>query len=266
MFNKVVKEGKEMYYGLLRHPDALRYAHIDLSTTGDSMGLAIVHISEMIEDPNTLLKIPKIETDVLLSMIAPKSPDRISFAKIRKFFFELRIMGMKFGKITLDMFQSEDTIQIFTSNQFNVGRRSVDKDDSAYLLTVDLIYEDRLIMYDYPILEREFFNLNHFVETKKVDHPDINDDGSKGDKGISDALVGSIANAVEAEPSYVSARTYTEVVNDIVFSSAIRPEQENSDGWIIPKKINEKTGKPFKLVKILDTDREGIESGLFSSV
>jgi hypothetical protein len=266
LFNETIEEGRKVYRGLKRHPEALRYAHLDYATTGDTLGLAIVHISEMIEDPNTLLRIPKIETDIVLSIIAPKNPDRISFAKIREFFFMLRLMGMRFGKITLDQFQSEDTIQIFTANQFNAARRSVDKDDSAYLLAVDLIYEDRLVMYTYSILEREWFNLNHFTDAKKVDHPDVNEDGSKGDKGVSDALVGSIANAVEAEPSYVTARTNSEVVNDIVFTIGMRPEEKKDESWLVPANYS-KDGRKLKLVRVLDdTERNGIDYGLFSSI
>jgi len=267
MFNKVIESGKASYKGLIRHPEALRYVHLDYATTHDTLGLAIVHIAEMIEDPNTMLRIPKLETDIVLSVMAPKSPDRISFTKIRKFIFELRQMGMRFGKISLDQYQSEDTIQIFTANSFNAARRSVDKDDSAYLQVVDLIYEDRLIMYNYSILEREFFNLNHFVESKKVDHPDVNDDGTRGDKGCSDALVAACANAVEADPSYFAGRTNAEVVGDIVFTLGLRQEAQSDDSWVMPKRIDPKTGKELKLVKVLESgDYGGIDHGLFSSI
>lgn len=53
----------------------------------------------------------------------------------------------------------------------NVGYQSVDRSDKAYLDLVEIMYEHRLKIYDYPILRHELFNLIHYRDKRKVDHP-----------------------------------------------------------------------------------------------
>ena len=72
------RQGKS-FYGLKRHPGAPRFGHIDLSENFDRTGIAIVHNSGWIEDPNTMLRVPTIETDLLLAVEGPNPPDKISF-------------------------------------------------------------------------------------------------------------------------------------------------------------------------------------------
>lgn len=189
-----VKDGK--VGALLRHPNARRYLHIDQSTSHDATGLAMVHISEFVKDPNTLLSVPKVEVDFVLQIIAPKAPDKISIAKVRNFVFWLKSVGVKIGKVTYDQFQSSDSIQIMQVNGIPADLLSVDRDDKQYLQAVDLLNESRLDMYHYEALEAEFFNLDHDLIKRKVDHPEKLETGEKGSKDIADGLVGAIHNCL----------------------------------------------------------------------
>ena len=59
-------------------------------------------------------------------------------------------------------------------------------------------------MYDYPILRHELFNLIHYRDKRKVDHPKTVMDSShsgkgsqEGSKDLSDSLCGAVANCLE---------------------------------------------------------------------
>lgn len=198
LFQEIADErGNFVRWKLRRDPYRPRFVHIDQSTSKDSTAIAITHPSCLVEDPDTLLRVPVVELDLAL-VITPQKNGRkvsiakqISIAKIRKFVFQLRSMGMQFGKLTYDQFQSSDSLQIMIRKGIKADRQSVDRDDSQYLQFVDILTENRFKMYNYPLFKKEFFNLLHDGEKRKVDHPEYNDDGTEGTKDISDAIVGS---------------------------------------------------------------------------
>ena len=189
----------------LRHPERKRYIHIDQSTTTDSTGIASVFIEDLEVDEETGLKKPVIGVDFVLRINPPKPPKKIAIYKIRNFVvFLAKRIGMDIGRVTYDIFNSEESRQILEEMGFNVGYRSVDKTDKAYLDLVEIMYEGRLKMYNYEILRHELFNLIHYRDKRKVDHPaTVNNSTYKGkgsnigSKDVSDALAGSIANLLE---------------------------------------------------------------------
>lgn len=190
---------------LRRHPGALRFVHIDQSTSHDSTGLTISHVSEMVEDESTLLRVPKVEIDLMLIIKPIKQGKKvsiakqISIAKVRKFIFILEAMGMPIGKVSYDQYASADSLQIFVRKGIPAERQSVDRDDSQYLQFVDMLTETRINMYRYLAFEKEFFNLEHDVTARKVDHPVTNEDGTEGTKDISDSAVASVNLALTDE-------------------------------------------------------------------
>jgi hypothetical protein len=221
------KEGGGKFFGLKRHPSALRYAHFDYSTTSCRTGISVVHISHYIEDNNTYLRVPVIETDFNLAIEAPKPPDKISFAKIREFFFSLAAMGMKFGLITLDQYQSEDTIQIFTTRGIETKRVSKGITDAPYVQVVELLYEGRLSHYNYEILSEEWFHLLHDDTTHKVDHPSVYDDGRKAYKDVSDSWVCAVDACIKS--SDANALDYRQAMLDLDPYSHVDPNEDDVD-------------------------------------
>lgn len=199
-----------------------RYIHIDQSTTTDSTGITSVYIDSIIEEEG--VRKPIYGVDFMLRINPPKPPKKIAIYKIRNFVVYLRdVVGINMGKVTYDIFNSEESRQILEELGFNVAYRSVDRNDKAYLDLVEIMYEKRLKMYDYPILRHELFNLVHDRARRKVDHPkttkgntDYSGKGSDvGSKDVSDSLAGAIANALEIDLSKETKRDST--FNDFIF-------------------------------------------------
>lgn len=169
----------------LVHPERPRYIHIDQSTRTDSTGISCVYASDILDTGDGVKK-PVFSVDFMLRINPPKPPKKIAIYKIRNFvIFLSRYMGMKIGRVTYDIFNSEESRQILEEMGFNVGYQSVDRSDKAYLDLVEIMYEGRLRIYDYPILRHELFNLIHYRDKRKVDHPATVKDSTYSGKGAS---------------------------------------------------------------------------------
>ena len=233
-----------------------RYIHIDQSTTTDSTGITSVYIDSIIEEEG--VRKPIYGVDFMLRINPPKPPKKIAIYKIRNFVVYLRdVVGINIGKVSYDIFNSEESRQILEELGFNVAYRSVDRNDKAYLDLVEIMYEKRLKMYDYPILRHELFNLVHDRARRKVDHPkttkgntDYSGKGSDvGSKDVSDSLAGAIANALEIDLSKETKRDST--FNDFIF---INSELVNSgDSQDLVDRMIEK-----EIDDIIDSYSDGI--------
>lgn len=223
----------------LRHPSAPRFLHIDMSTTTCDTGIACVHQAGFETNEALGVMTPRIEVDFMLAVHPPKAPDRIAFYKIRSFIILLKRMGMKIGRVTLDQYQSEDTIQLLTKARVPSGRVSLDRNDKPYLSLVNLLSECRISIYDYEPFKRELFGLDHDRERGKVDHPDVNTDGSAGSKDVSDAVAAAVFTCLEAGGS--SAFERMDALNKIKVSTPESKYGRESDmSWILPKEYRGK--------------------------
>ena len=185
----------------LKHPERPRYMHIDQSYRTDDTGIAMVYVDEVIKDETGVTK-PVFGVDFIIQINPPKPPKKIALYKIRNFVvFLAQRIGVKFGMISYDIFNSEESRQILEEMGLPVKYQSVDRTDKAYLDCVEVMYEQRLRMYDYKIFRNEIFNVVHYRDKRKVDHTKTNADGSVGKKDTADALVGSIQNAIQAKIS-----------------------------------------------------------------
>ena len=97
--------------------------------------------------------------------------------------------------ISYDTFQSAEAVQDLTKSGYPVQFRSVEK-DKPYLDLCDLYYQGRIKHYRNEWYEQELFNLNWYRAQGKVDHPPVKEGGSKD---LSDAVCGSVANALESD-------------------------------------------------------------------
>lgn len=185
----------------LRHPERLRYAHIDLATQ-NLCGLSICHlvgaqiVSGLVKDGEPFEEYRLIvEYDFILTICAGASKP-ISIEKVQNFFFWLRDMcGFRFGKVTADMFQSEQMLQNLESKNFEVDKLSLDRDKSVYH-TWRMGFEERRIR-----LSRNAQMLREAEQLlegdKKYDHP------PDGSKDTSDSAAGSYFNAVNSEETKI---------------------------------------------------------------
>lgn len=218
----------------LKYPERPRYLHIDQSFRTDSTGISCVYVDSIIEEDG--VKKPVFGVDFMLRINPPKPPKKIAIYKIRNFVIYLvNVIGMKIGKLTYDIFNSEESRQILEEMGFNVGYLSVDRTDKPYLDLVEIMYEKRIKLYDYPILRYELLNLLHDRIRRKVDHPKVvTDDGfvdydgkgndgvtgtRVGSKDVSDSLCGAIQNALQSTVSDAEGNNGT--FNDFLMANRI---------------------------------------------
>ena len=179
----------------IKYPERPRFIHIDQSFRTDDTGLACVYVEDIIEENG--VKKPVFGVDFILQINPPKPPKKIAIYKIRNFIIFLgSVLQMNLGMVTYDIFNSEESRQILEEMGYNVGYQSVDRTDKAYLDMVEIMYEGRLHMYDYPVFRKEIFNVVHYRDRRKVDHLKTNSDGSTGTKDTADGLAGAIENAL----------------------------------------------------------------------
>lgn len=172
-----------------------RTAHIDLaySGDGDACGIAMGHVPEMV-DVNGERK-PYIIIDLLLRIKALPGGE-IFLGDIRNWIYMLRdTLKFKLDIITMDGFESTDTMQQLQRKRFNPMYVSVDKDILPYHDLREALYEDRI---DFPpyvvdlhmdsgtmqceILVKELSEL--MDDGRKIDHP------LNGSKDVADAVAG----------------------------------------------------------------------------
>ena len=224
------------------YPERKRYIHIDQSTTTDSTGISCVYIYDVIEDSESGVRKPIIGVDFMLRINPPKPPRKIAIYKIRNFVVYLgKVMGMNIGRVTYDIFNSEESRQILEEMGFNVAYQSVDRSDKPYLDMVEIMYEGRLKMYDYPILRHELFNLIHYRDKKKVDHPKTVKDStysgkgsSEGSKDVADSICGAIQSLLK--DTIADASGSNSMIDDFLkineLNNYIEPDALNADELI----------------------------------
>lgn len=172
-----------------------RAVHIDLaySGDGDACGIAMGHVPAMVDVGGE--RKPYIVIDMLLRIKALPGRE-IFLGDIRAWIYLLRDkLGFKINMVTMDGFESTDTMQQFQRRRFGVEYVSVDKQILPYHDLREALYEDRI---DFPpylteihgesgtqeveILVKELSEL--VDDGKKIDHP------LNGSKDVSDAVAG----------------------------------------------------------------------------
>lgn len=173
-----------------------RVAHVDIAYAADGDALAIVmgHVREMrvIEGERK----PYIVIDFIMRMTAPQGGE-IYLGNMRQVLYSLKDQyKFKLETITLDGFQSQDTIQQLQKRRFNSDYLSMDRQLLPYHDLREAIYESRIEIPPYMVRYRrddtELTNialkeLSELVDNgSKVDHPE------GGSKDVADALAGVV--------------------------------------------------------------------------
>lgn len=180
----------------LINPGSVRHAHIDLALTGDCAGLCIGHVSHRVDvirrrktpdGKEIVFKeiAPYIVIDLILQIIPPLG-DEIEIAGIRQLLYDLSDHGYPLRFISMDSFQSRDSIQQFGRKGFKAEIISVDVNSDPYDAVKTALYENRLDCYEYKVLTDELKSLEKDTSTGKIDHT------KTGSKDCSDALAGVV--------------------------------------------------------------------------
>ena len=171
-----------------------RVAHIDVgfSGDGDALGLAMGHVRRMVEIDGELK--PYIVFDFLYQKTVP-SGHEIFLGDVRHLVYDLKEhFKFKISQVSLDGFQSQDTIQQFNRRRIQSCYLSVDKEKLPYYDLREAIYEGRVAFPPYIVrskyddtkdVEIAVQELSELTdEGKKIDHP------STGSKDVADAMAG----------------------------------------------------------------------------
>lgn len=173
-----------------------RHIHIDLgySPEGDALGMAMAHVEAVVEIENELK--PYIVFDALMRMHAPPGQE-IFIQDVRRIVYDLKEeRGFRIYSITMDGFQSTDSLQQFRKKRYMADYLSVDRSTLPYEDLRDAIYERRVEFPPYvtflrlgdtervEIAVKELMELQY--DGKKVDHP------NQGSKDVADAMAGCV--------------------------------------------------------------------------
>lgn len=154
------------------------YVHLDMSISGDMTGISGVWIKgkKPSRDLDKQEKDLFFELAFSVSIKAPKGR-QISFEKNRNFIRWLREQGFNIKEISTDTFQSYDLNQQLSAEGFNCSIQSVDRVEPnshicrPYQFFKNVIYEQRVDIFEDTTLIEEIVNLERDVSTGKVDHP-----------------------------------------------------------------------------------------------
>ena len=170
-----------------------RHCHIDLGLKHDAAGLAIGHLAgykavsnEQSQSLTTYLPVIAIE---LVLRIVPPPGGEISLEKIRKLLISLRDKyGIPVKTVSFDGFQSVDSRQLLTQENFRCGYMSVEKIE-PWRTFRDAVYEGRVMLAHSEFLLKELAELEQVIKNgkEKVDHRPA------GSKDVADAVCGVAA-------------------------------------------------------------------------
>lgn len=182
----------------LTDPKEDRWVHVDLGATGDACGLAVGHVRRfvVVDREGEKEVLPEIVIDGVLRITPPNSGE-IQFEKVRSIIYTLSANGVKIRWVSYDSWQSRDSMQILRSRGYTTGEVSMDRDNRAYDLTKQAIYDGRLIAPRHETCASEFRGLIRESKKNKIDHP------ADGSKDCSDAVAGVVSGLVTRREIWV---------------------------------------------------------------
>jgi hypothetical protein len=208
--------------------DGPYFAHVDLAKTQDACGLVIGHVVGSINidrgvgpDKRSETR-PVVRIDLALQIIAPPKGE-ITISAVRGLLYQLRELGMEFGKITYDSWGSDESVQTLQSEGFTAEVLSVDRTAEPYMVAKEAIYDGRVECYHMPILEKELTSLIFDARRDKVDHP------PHGSKDVADCFA---AVVFHCEAGFMGGST-SQWADVITISAVSRtsPIDDQDDLW-----------------------------------
>jgi len=173
-----------------RNPYAKRFAHFDPGKSGDSFGLAIVHVAGLLKimssQSDAVEYQPVFDVDFVLEIKG--TPEKhVLFRNVRRIIYDFQEAGFYFSRITMDNFQTTEMHQALQAVGYNTGYLSVDTSREPYVFLRRVIYEGRLRSYPHQKLLEELKKLEDTGDA--IDHP------QGFSKDVSDAVCGAVWQA-----------------------------------------------------------------------
>jgi hypothetical protein len=187
------------------------YIHVDLAQKHDHCAVAMSHVDRWVQI-KSFMSHKVVSPIVVVDCVrwwTPTADKSVDFSEVKQFIIDLRSRGFNIKKVTFDRWNSHDIMAELRMAGIETETLSVAKkhyDDMAML-----VGEERIIGPDIKLLTDELLQLR--IIRDKVDHP------RKGSKDLSDAVCGSIYNAIsntrkESEEIEIEVHTYKQFIRD----------------------------------------------------
>lgn len=199
----------------------LRVGHVDIaySGEGDAMGIAMGHVEEIVTNKDGE-DAPYIVIDFAMRIKAGPGQE-IMLSDMRSVLYHVRDeLCFRLKRVTLDGFNSKDTMQQLAKRRFEVEYVSIDKKTLPYEDLREAIYDERIEFPPYYTYLRAgddnlvriiYKELSELVDNgTKIDHP------VGGSKDVADAIAG-VTTTLMGDRKWrrgVSSRSKSSATND----------------------------------------------------
>lgn len=212
-----------------------RHIHVDLATSGDgdALGMAMGHIESIVEVDDE--KKPYIIIDALMRIKAMPGTE-IMLSDVRRIIYMLKDeLKFRVVSVSMDGFQSTDTLQQLRKKKYMADYLSVDKSTLPYEDLREAIYEERIEFPPYQtymnkgdtrLVEVAVQELQQLTDTgKKIDHP------AGGSKDLADGLAG-VVSTLMGDRSY--RRGVTSITSAQMSEDGVKATGTDGAGSVIP--------------------------------
>lgn len=215
-----------------RPNDEIRYyLHADLAQKHDKCAIAISHVEKWVQMEtfgDYTQTVPIVVCDAVVWW-EPKKEGPVDLSEVKNWILNFRRSGFRIGMVTFDRWQSFDIQQELKSVGINTDTLSVGK--KHYEDLAMLVYESRVKLPHIELLFNEMCELR-IVSDKKVDHP------RKGSKDLSDAVTGSIYNAMSLTPRNSNPTIEIHEWKDVKIKKDYDdPEEEDIKADVVPEDV-----------------------------
>ena len=184
-----------------KNPAKPRYVHIDLSTTGDRCGVAMVRYDGMKDvrrESGEIEHLPMATIEMAVS-IEPDQGHEVDIAEVRTWVKNLIVRhGYPVKAVSYDGWGSIESRQQWKKWGMRSGLVSVDRTAIPYKHFRDALYDKRLIVLEQPVLLREIYDLEYNEKKDKVDHP------AHSSKDVADAACGAFFTMLQRTSTWTN--------------------------------------------------------------
>jgi hypothetical protein len=207
--------------------DKVYFVHVDLAQKHDHCAVSLAHVEKWVKT-HTINDVDIVVPVVVVDAVrwwTPTADKAVNFTDVKNYVLELRNRGFKLKKVTFDRWNSFDIMNELRAYGINTETLSVAK--KHYEDMKMLVSEERIIGPSIDLLKEELVQLR--ILRDKVDHP------RKGSKDLSDAVCGSIYNAISGTPKNTGLREI-EIHTYASLGRQDRLEQEENNVIYAPKR------------------------------
>lgn len=205
--------------------DKMYFMHVDLAQKHDHCAVALAHVEKWVKT-HTINDIDIVVPVVVVDAVrwwTPTADKPVDFTDVKNYILDVRNRGFRIKKVTFDRWNSFDIMNELRAFGINTETLSVAK--KHYEDMKMLVSEERIVGPSIDLLKDELVQLR--IIRDKVDHP------RKGSKDLSDAVCGSIYNAIANTPKNMNQEI------EIHTYSSLRKEErrefENNNVIVAPK-------------------------------